>query len=276
MTEWLYGIPSAGIALVLLASLAICLEVGHRLGRARAHETTDATREHINGIQAAILGLLALLLAFTFSLALQRFDNRSDAVVEEANAIGSAFLRADLLPPPLRDEARAALGSYLDARVEEAALPLPDQAARATVNGVAVGGHGSLWSIAVRAAQSETASRGSLMFVESVNQLIDSYGKRTAGLNQHVPELVLGLLLVTFLLAGAIMGFAAGAASHRPSPVTYILIGLMVVLVFIVLDLDRPRRGIINVDHSSLQDLQSTVKSELQGGRRLKADSGGK
>lgn len=277
MKEWLYGVPSAAIALALLALLAVCLNVGHRLGQARAHESTAATREHINGIQAAILGLLALLLAFTFSLALQRFDSRSEAVVDEANAIGTAFLRTDLLPPPLRDEARAAIDRYLDARVDESALPLHDQATRAKVNGVAIAGHGGLWQIALRAALPENTSRApTLMFVESVNRLIDGYGKRTSGLNQHVPELVLGLLLVTFLLAGGIMGFAAGAASHRPSPVTYILIGLMVVLVFIVLDLDRPRRGIINVDHSSLLDLQTRVKAQLKSGRQPPPEAGGK
>ena len=107
-------------------------------------------------------------------------------------------------------------------------------------------------------------------------RLIDGYGKRTSGLNQHVPELVLGLLLVTFLLAGGIMGFSAGRASHRPSPVTFILIGLMVVLVFIVLDLDRPRRGIINVDHSSLQDLQASVKAGLKSDRKPPPEAGGK
>jgi len=95
-------------------------------------------------------------------------------------------------------------------------------------------------------------------------------------LNQHVPELVLGLLLVTFLLAGGIMGFSAGRASHRPSPVTFILIGLMVVLVFIVLDLDCPRRGIINVDHSSLQDLQASVKAGLKSDRKPPPEAGGK
>ena len=275
MKEWLYGVPSAAIALMLLALLAVCLNVGHRIGQARAHESTPARREHINGIQAAILGLLALLLAFTFSLALQRFDSRSEAVVDEANAIGTAFLRTDLLPPPLRDEARAAIDKYLDARVDESALPLDDQAARAKVNGVAIAGHGGLWQIAVRAAHSEAGSRAP-MFVDSVNRLIDGYGKRTSGLNQHVPEFVLGLLLVTFLLAGGIMGFAAGAGSHRPSSVTYILIGLMVVLVFIILDLDRPRRGIINVDHSSLLDLQTRAKAELKSGRQPPPEAGGK
>ena len=198
-------------------------------------------------------------------------------MVDEANAIGTVFLRTDMLPPPLRDEARAAIDKYLDARVEESALPLHDEAARAKVNGVAIAGHSGLWHIAVRAALQENTSRApTLMFVESVNRLIDGYGKRTSGLNQHVPELVLGLLIVTFLLAGGIMGFSAGRASHRPSPVTFILIGLMVVLVFIVLDLDRPRRGIINVDHSSLQDLQASVKAGLKSDRKPPPEAGGK
>jgi len=82
-------------------------------------------------------------------------------------------------------------------------------------------------------------------------------------LNRHVPELVLWLLLVTFVLAGAIVGYAAGIASHRPSLVTYILVSLMVVLVFVVLDLDRPRRGAIQVSHASLTELQSMLHEQL-------------
>jgi len=267
MSELLYAVPSAVIALALFGLLVVCIEGGHRLGRSRAEASTEASRDHVNAIQSAILGLLALLLAFTFSLALQRFDSRSEAVVDEANAIGTAFLRADLLPPPLQDEAREAIGTYLDARVEEASLPLPEGKARASVDQLASGAQARIWNIAVRAARPEAASRATILFAEATNQMIDSYGKRTASLNRHVPELVLSLLFVTFLLAGAIVGFAAGVASHRPSLVTYILVLLMVVLVFIVLDLDRPRRGIIQVSHVSLLELQAAVKTELRKGR---------
>jgi uncharacterized membrane protein (Fun14 family) len=264
MAESLYAIPSALIALALLGLMAVCIEFGHRLGRSRASVSTAESRGHINGIQSAIIGLLALLLGFTFSLALQRFDSRSEAVVDEANAIGTAFLRTDLLPPAQRDEARVVIGRYLDARVQEATLPLPDREARAKVNALATRTQANIWNIAVRASQLDANSRAPLLFVEAVNQMIDSFGKRSAALSRHVPELVLLLLLVTFLLAGSIVGFAAGVANHRPSLVAYVLVGLMVVLVFIVLDLDRPRRGVIQVSHASLLELQST----LNGGMR--------
>jgi uncharacterized membrane protein (Fun14 family) len=269
MTELLYTVPTAVIALVLLGLMTACAEFGHRLGRSRASASTEASREHVNGIQSAILGLSALLLAFTFSLALQRFDSRSEAVVDEANAIGTAFLRADLLPVSLQEEARASIRRYLDARVQEATLPLSDREARARVDGVAASAQVSMWNVAVRASQLEANSQAPLLFAEAVNQLIDSYGKRSAALSRHVPELVLSVLFVTFMLTGAIVGFAAGVANHRPSLVTYILVGLMVLLVFIVLDLDRPRRGIIQVSHTSLLELQSTLNDGLQRSRRL-------
>lgn len=276
MADALYAVPSALITLVLLGLMAGCTELGHRLGRARAPASTEAYRDHVTGIQAAMLGLAALLLAFTFSLALQRFDSRSEAVVEEANAIGTAFLRVDLLPPSFQDEARAAIGRYLDVRVQEALLPLPDLDARSRIGAVAATTQASLWSVATRAARSEPGARAPLLFAEAVNQLIDSYGRRSAASSRHVPVLVLSVLFVTFLLAAAIVGYAAGVANHRPALVTYLLVGLMVVLVFIVLDLDRPRRGIIQVSHASLLELQATVQGGLPGGRRLAPDVGGK
>ena len=254
--------------------MAACIEFGHRLGRQRASTSTEESRQHVNGIQSAILGLLALLLAFTFSLALQRFDSRSEAVVDEANAIGTAFLRVDLLPPALQDEARMTLKKYLDARVDEAIVPLPDREGRARVNDVAASTQATLWSIAVRASQAAADPRAPLLFVEAVNQLIDSYGKRSAALDRHVPELVLSLLFGTFLLTGAIVGFAAGVAKHRPALVSYVMVTLMVVLVFIVLDLDRPRRGVIQVSHTSLLELQSTLNGD-SGGRKLLAPQDG-
>jgi len=276
MAESLYAVPSAVIALAILCLMAACLEMGHRFGRSRANASTEASRQHINGIQSAILGLLALLLAFTFSLALQRFDSRSEAVVDEANAIGTAFLRADLLPPPLRNEARVAISSYLDLRIQEATLPLPDREARAKANAGAAAAQAGIWNIAVRALQLDANSRAPVLFVEAVNQLIDSYGKRSAALSRHVPELVLLLLFVTFLLAGAVVGFAAGVANHRPTLVTYMLVGLMAVLVFIVLDLDRPRRGVVQVNHTSLLELQSSLPDKLQKNRPLAPDGGRK
>ena len=97
------------------------------------------------------------------------------------------------------------------------------------------------------------------LFIQSLNEAFDSFGRRTAALSRHVPELVLFLLYGTFMMTGGVVGFAAGFAGHRPSLVTYILIALIVVLAFIIIDLDRPRRGLIKVDQSSLIELKRTI-----------------
>jgi uncharacterized membrane protein (Fun14 family) len=97
------------------------------------------------------------------------------------------------------------------------------------------------------------------LFIQSLNELIDSYGRRNAALNRHVPEVVLFLLYGTFLLTGGVVGYAAGVAGHRPSFATYILVVLIVIMAFIILDLDRPRRGLIKVDHKSLIELKVAI-----------------
>src|SRR4051794_18026776 len=104
MQELLYDVDSAVIAGVLLVWMAVAVEAGFRYGVARRAASSDASRAQLNTTQTSIFGILALLLAFTFSLSVQRFDHRSDTVVDEANAIGTAYLRAELLPAAMREE----------------------------------------------------------------------------------------------------------------------------------------------------------------------------
>ncbi len=113
MSEFFYGINSAAIALALFLSMAIAIEAGYRIGRKRQRSVDEAFKTHVNSIAAALLGLLALLLGFTLSLSLTRFDTRSAAVVAEANAIGTTWLRAQLLPAPVRGEFVRLLGQEL-------------------------------------------------------------------------------------------------------------------------------------------------------------------
>jgi hypothetical protein len=261
MTELLYDVPTGLIAAVLMLSMLMATEFGYRVGLKRRVVIGEAAKEHINGIQSSILGILALLLGFTFSLALQRFDSRSEAVVDEANAIGTAWLRTQLLPTTLRAEAQATLRAYTDLRVQASQLAEVDRAPRQALAAQATAAQNLLWAQARRGIEFDTNAYTPVLFVESVNALIDSYGKRDAALNRHVPELVLLLMHSTFLVAGGIVGFASGTGGHRPSLVSYLMIGLIVVLVFIVLDLDRPRRGLIEVSQKSLLDLQASMRA---------------
>ncbi len=255
----MYDQSSITIAAVLFISLVIVIELGYRIGRSEQRLATEHSRAHVNTIQASLLGVLALLLAFTLSLSLQRFDSRSEAVIDEANAIGTAYLRIQLLPASIQSEARSAITEYLALRVNDAAFSTVDQPRRAASLVESKKLQDALWLIAVKAAALDDRPVTSGLFIQSVNELIDSNTRRSAALDRHVPELVLFLLFAAFLLTGGIVGYAAGIAGHRASFVTYILIALIVLLVFIVVDLDRPRRGLIEVDSSSLIDLQTSI-----------------
>lgn len=260
MHELMYGIDSWLIAAALLAGMLLALELGYRIGARRQRQGNADVKEHVNGLQSAVLGILALLLGFTFSLSLQRFDDRSQAVVAEANAIGTAVLRAQLLPAALRDETRALLRSYVDLRVRASEVTLDERAALQSLRGEAEALQARLWARAREAVAGDAVSYAPILFAESVNTMLDSYSLRESALDRHVPELVLWLMHLTFLMAGGIVGFAAGFAGHRPSLVSLIMVALIVVLVFIILDLDRPRRGLVQVDHGSLVSLQAQMQ----------------
>ncbi len=242
---------------ILFVSLLVAIEAGYRIGRRVASDVEEASRTHVNTVQASLIGLLALLLGFSFSMALHRYEMRSVAVAEEANVAGTTYLRAELLPVALRAPARELLRRFVDQRISAGTVNLAQEELRAEKLKEIDQTFAQLWSIARQAAAEDGRPVTSGFFIQSLNDLIDSYGRRNASLDRHVPEVVLHLLFGTFLLAAAIVGYAAGLAEHRASFVTYLMVGLIALLVFIVIDLDRPRRGFIEVDHGPLIHLRS-------------------
>ena len=98
--------------------------------------------------------------------------------------------------------------------------------------------------------------------MQALNEVFDNFEVRNAELDRHVPEIVLFLLYITFLLTGSIVGYSSGLSGHRASFVTYIMVGLIVLLVFVIIDLDRPRRGLIEVNQSSFVALLEAVAAE--------------
>ncbi|SFU13120.1 hypothetical protein [Pseudomonas marincola] len=255
----MYELNSGLIAGILFVSMALVIELGYRRGRKIQSMSDEPCKAHVNAIQGSLIGILALLLGFTFSLALQRFDNRSEAVVDEANAIGTAYLRAHLLPEPARTDSINKLQSYLSLRIRTGNLDLAKPYQRRAMLTQAADLQSQLWSYALKAAQEQPNPVTTGLYIQALNEMIDSYGTRDAALNRHVPEIVLGLLYITFLMAGVIVGYTAGMSGHRASFATYIMVGLIVLLVFLIIDLDRPRRGLIQVDHKSLVDLESSL-----------------
>lgn len=262
----MYGWNSLLIAGFLLTSMAAAIEGGYRIGRRKEATAKKSTKDHIITIQGSMLGVLALLLAFSFSLALQRFDNRNAAVVEEANAIGTTFLRAQLLPSSVRSDAQRLLQSYVDLRVQASTISLDKEADREVLLFDANQILDALWGCARRAAEEDPNPVTSGLFIQSLNETIDAYGERDAAVRRHVPEVILFLLFGTFVMTGGVVGYAAGVAGHRPSAVSYLLVGLIVVLTFVIIDLDRPRRGLIEVDQTSLIAVKAVIDKAQSAG----------
>ena len=258
----MYGIDAAVVAGALLVAMLLVIEGGYRFGRANEREEPPMAKAHVNAIQASLLGILALLLGFTFSSALQRYDARSQAVIDEANAISTAWQRADLLPDAHRAAARAALRDYLDIRIVADGLTMDDYKGVTALRVDTTRAHAALWDVARLAVLADPDPVRTGLHAEAVNELIDAYVRRMAALDRRVPEVVLFLLMGTFLMAGVVVGFATGVAGHRPSLASHVMVALIAVLVFIILDLDRPRRGLVQVDNRSLLELRADVSRQ--------------
>lgn len=116
-----------------------------------------------------------------------------------------------------------------------------------------------LWQLATDEAR-ETANPVSMGFVSSLNDMIDAMSARNAAINRHVPEIVLFLLFGTFVVLGGVIGYSNGISIIRPGIPVYAMMILIVILVFLIIDLDRPRRGLIAVDQSALAATVATMQ----------------
>lgn len=259
MQEFLYDRSSVHITAVLFVVIAVAVEAGFRAGLRAKRVADESMRTYVNTIQAALLGVLALLLAFSLSLALERHDSRSQAVVDEANAIGTAWLRTELLPESIQPQVRLALREYLDLRIEASRATVLEMSEVERQRRETASRQNALWSLGTRSVALDDRPATTGLFLQSLNEMIDSYGRRTASVDRHVPEVVLLLLCGTFVLVAAIVGYAGGLSGQRSVIATYIMVTLITVLVFLVIDLDRPRRGLIAVDHTSLIVLQRSI-----------------
>lgn len=258
MREIMYSQSSVLIVLGLFIFMLLAMEIGFRSGRRKQASVAEAITQ-ANSVLVSMLGLLALLLAFTFSAALQRYEDRSQTVVAEANAIGTTYLRARLLPGGMPEEVQALLRQYLDVRIQEGRVNSTDHQLHESLLHQAKLMEAQLWSHAVKAAELDKSVVNSGLFIQSLNELIDTSTTRNAALNRQVPEIVLLLMFATIVLSTATLGYASGIAGHRVTLAAFVLLILIALVVYLIIDLDRPRRGVIQVSHESMLSLQQTI-----------------
>lgn len=256
MNELMYSQSSFVIVAGLLACMLIGVELGYRVGHRRSAAASEAIRTQVNTVLGAMLGLLALLLGFTYSLALQRYEERSQTVVAEANAIGTAWLRAQLLPADARSAAQVRLRQYVDLRLRDGSVSLDNAAALDQFERQAGAIAQQLWDLAIQAAAKDDRPTTSGLFLQALNDMIDAAERRRAALDRHVPESVLFLVFITFVMTTATLGYASGISAHRVTVPGLTLVLLIACVVYLIIDLDRPRRGVIQVNQGSLIELQ--------------------
>jgi len=236
----------------VLVLMIVALEIGFRCGRYAVKKKDAPASGQIGAVQGAILGLLGLLLAFSFSAAGARFLERQDLIVTEANAIGTAYLRADLLPDHERDELREALRTYTEHRIEVSA-GLRNGITRETLTEFDTM-HNRIWETAIAgvARRPELA----LAVLNPINEVIDLHSTRLAAARKHVPLPVLGLLFASSMLAVATIGFGAGMTKRRSGSLLLPLVLLISMALWITMDLDHPRAGILRLSDAPLKALR--------------------
>jgi hypothetical protein len=235
----------------------LALEGGYRLGQWRNRDSAGEKESSVGTMVAAILALLAFLLAFTFGLAANQFEARRQAVLDEANTIGTTYLRTRLLPEPHRSESARLLREYVDIRVQGAQKHTVAEAVARSEDF-----HSRLWEQAVQSAEKQPGPTTAL-YIDSLNALIDIHGVRVqVGLRNRIPtEVWLGLLALAVLSMSSV-GYLAGLSSKRRSPAMIVLILAFACVLFLIADLDRSTEGFLSVSQQALIDLQTGMKNE--------------
>jgi len=255
MNEYMYNYSTWLIALILLVSLFLANELGYRCARRFERNMKSAELSQNSAIQASILGLLALLLGFSFTMALQRFDHRGEALVHEANAIGTAQLRIELLPPSAQPETYELFSIYLQTRVDAGANNLTQTEIRDALYAQAEDIQQQLWLDASALNHANPSPTTTGLYLQALNEMFDAFALRNAALDRHVPEAVFFLLFLVLVLANGVVGYGYGSSARRPLAISYLMATLIVLVIFMVIDLDRPRRGIIQVNQAPLTEL---------------------
>jgi hypothetical protein len=253
--EPLDTLPLWGFFLAANVLLLLTVESGYRIGMWRHARTPDERDLPVGGMVASILGLLALLLGFTFSMAASRFEARRQTVLEEANAIGTTYLRARLLPEQERVETEELLREYVDVRIRDIAEGrLREVVARSEEI------HELLWAQAVTAAEKNPNSIMTGVYVQALNNVIDLHAKRVmVGLRSRVPVVIWAGLFGLAVLGMASVGYHAGLSTTRRSPAMLGLVLAFSVVLALIADLDRGHEGLLRVSQQAMIDVQQTM-----------------
>jgi len=250
--NWLIGI---GVLALLVGSLLLGNAVHRR--RHKGDEPHGESSSQEGNILAGAMGLLALLLGFTFAMAIDRYDDRRSLVVVEANAIGTTYLRAQLLDEPHRARLSELLKTYSETRI--ALATSHDRNERQRLMAKSDGYQHQLWAETVAAIQPIRDVEIASTFVTAMNETIDAGAARVAARRAHVPSQVMLALLLYMAVAAFMLGYVMSNSRRRG--ISLLELGLITLAYMLIIDIDQPTAGAIREPQEPMVDLLAMMKA---------------
>jgi hypothetical protein len=251
-----FSLQSWELALLVFAVVGGATALGYLAGRfLRRHSET--LREPFGVLQGALLGVVGLILAFGLSLAVGRYEDRRAATVAEANAIGTSYLRAQLLDEPERSQSLALFPPYTDLAIRIThEIPGAGSIARTTAEEGAL--QRRLWRLAGRSMAAAPLASAPRLYVDSLNETFDDQSARVSALNNRVPGAVLALEVIGAAVALGLLALHISVLG-RGLIALMAAAALVTLLLLVTFDLDRPTRGLIKVPDTSLRTLRASM-----------------
>ena len=257
MTPTLFGLF---VVLGMFLGMLVLLEAGRRMGVRQLASDPEAVKSRSGAVEGAVFGLMALLIAFTFSGAALRFDVRRSLAVDEANDICTAWLRLDLLPvtaqPPLREKFR----QYVDARFafyHKLSDFESDRAEQARATAL----QNEIWKDSVAACRDSGSSPATMLLLPALNQMIDITTTRMMAARTHAPVVIYSMLVLLVLAGSLLAGYGLATGKTRDWFHASAFAVIMTLAIYVILDFEFPRLGLIrlNTFDQVLVDVRQTM-----------------
>ncbi len=245
----------------LFVGILLFIELGRRLGISHLAQEGRGLTKGAGAAEDAVFGLLALLIAFTFFGAASRFDDRRNLVAVEANTIGTAYQRLDLLPDDAQPELRALFRRYLEARLL-AYHNVEDRESTQAELDQSSALQDEIWQKTVRATRRpDTSAPATMLVVASLNEMFDITDTRVAATRTHPPRIVYWLLAGLCLIAGLLVGYATSVNPDRSWLHSFVFAAILTLTVYVTIEIEYPRMGVIRVDSAdqALIDLRKQL-----------------
>jgi hypothetical protein len=245
------------LLMIFIVAFAVML-ASCEIGRWLAARMVGKGAGSISTLESAIFGLLALMIGFTFAMALSRFEARRDAVLDEANAIGTTALRARLLSEPHRTEALKLLQEYAKIRLDITRQPAAATELKAAIERSNVIQE-ALWQQAMAMAAKNNGMVPTGLFIQTLNEMIDNQEKRLTAVRNRVPNIAMLALFFLAAIASGFAGYAGGLENRRSRLPNFITVLVLSGVILLILDLDRPGAGFIEVSQQPMIDTAASI-----------------